>query len=95
MTAPLDAMQQSPATAARDPLVLCVVQVAPDSPTWHSAAAAQKLAASMLDIYSGLRSSLSQDEHRHYLLTPRHLTQWAQGLQRYSLRGTDVLQVIS
>lgn len=93
MTAPLGSMQQSPASPVTEPLVLCLVQIAADSPTWHSAAAAQKLAASMLDIYSGLRSSLNQDEHRHYLLTPRHLTQWVQGLQRYSLRGTDVLQV--
>ena len=87
-------LREAPSAAEADILNQSApAQVAADSPTWHSAAAAQKLAASMLDIYSGLRSSLSQDEHRHYLLTPRHLTQWVQGLQRYSLRGTDVLQV--
>lgn len=69
-------------------------QVSADNPSWRSAAAAQKLAASMLEVYSSLKDSFSPDAHRHYLFTPRHLTRWVMGLQRYDLQGQDLLQVL-
>jgi dynein heavy chain 2 len=42
--------------------------------------------------YGELTSKFSRDEHRHYLFSPRHLTQWCVGLMRYDLAHDDVLE---
>ena len=48
----------------------------------------------MLDVYSSLKDNFSPNTHRHYLFTPRHLTRWAMGVQRYDLQGQELLQVL-
>ena len=38
-----------------------------------------------MDVFEQVRRKFSVDEQRHYLFTPRDLTQWVQGLLRYEL----------
>ncbi|KAK9815706.1 hypothetical protein WJX72_008353 [[Myrmecia] bisecta] len=70
-------------------------QAALQNPQLQLHAIAPKLAATMLDMYHGLRGYLSASDHRHYIFTPRHLTEWALGLQRYDLRSADLLQAFA
>eukprot|EP00898_Chlorokybus_atmophyticus_P001659 jgi/Chlat1/2494/Chrsp175S08714 len=44
-----------------------------------------RVAACMVDMYEGVQKAFSQDEQRHYQFTPRHITEWVEGLSRYSL----------
>lgn len=39
----------------------------------------------MLETYSQVRQKFSVDEHRHYLFTPRDVTNWIFGLMRYDI----------
>ena len=55
------------------------------SATWDTLKAAEKLATCMVDIFEQVRRKFSVDEQRHYLFTPRDLTQWVRGLLRYEL----------
>ena len=41
----------------------------------------------MVDVYEQVRRKFSVDEQRHYLFTPRDLTQWVRGLMRYELNS--------
>lgn len=61
------------------------------SSEWRSAKHTARLAGSMVTVYTELCDKFSRDEHRHYLFSPRHLTQWCIGLMRYDLDGEDVL----
>ncbi|OQS05963.1 dynein heavy chain [Thraustotheca clavata] len=65
-----------------------------ESPTMKDTATRDKLAHSMVELYESVRSKFSVDEHRHYLFTPRDLTQWAFGLLRYDLANEEVLDVL-
>ena len=62
---------------------------------WEGLAAAKKLAGATVELYEALRKKFSVDEQRHYLFTPRDLTQWIVGLARYDLNegGTSVLDM--
>ena len=59
------------------------------SAQWAGAAPARKLAGCMIDVFEQVRRKLSVDEQRHYLFTPRDLTQWTRGLLRYELEQTS------
>lgn len=61
-------------------------------PSWNSQSIADKLAACLLEVYTNLQSAFDPSQQPHYLFTPSHLSQWAAGLQSYSLHGTDLLQ---
>lgn len=69
------------------------VQVNGLDPSWNSQATADKLAAWLLDLYAALQAAFPPSRQSHYSLTPRHLSVWAAELQRYSLHGTNLLQV--
>eukprot|EP00966_Prymnesium_polylepis_P242883 5616945-Prymnesium_polylepis.1 len=59
------------------------------SAQWDGPAPAKKLAACMIDVFEQVRRKLTVDEQRHYLFTPRDLTQWTRGLLRYELEDTS------
>eukprot|EP00327_Prymnesium_parvum_P015469 CAMPEP_0113281722 /NCGR_PEP_ID=MMETSP0008_2-20120614/28451_1 /TAXON_ID=97485 /ORGANISM="Prymnesium parvum" /LENGTH=3313 /DNA_ID=CAMNT_0000132155 /DNA_START=19 /DNA_END=9960 /DNA_ORIENTATION=- /assembly_acc=CAM_ASM_000153 len=61
------------------------------SAQWDGAAPAKKLAACMIEVFEQVRRKLSVDEQRHYLFTPRDLTQWTKGLLRYELKESAQL----
>lgn len=69
-----------------------VLQVAGIDTRWSSKLVADKLAMCMTDVYTSLQAALPPTLHPHYLLSPRHLSSWVCGLQRYSLQGTNLLQ---
>jgi dynein heavy chain 2 len=50
-------------------------------PTYGADPQIKKLAGTMLEIYDTLSQAFSADDHRHYKLTPRHLTEWVDGVQ--------------
>jgi dynein heavy chain 2 len=43
----------------------------------------KKLARFVVDTYAAIKSKFPNDEHRHYLFTPREVTEWIFGLMRY------------
>eukprot|EP01116_Phalansterium_solitarium_P024805 TRINITY_DN91_c0_g1_i4.p1 TRINITY_DN91_c0_g1~~TRINITY_DN91_c0_g1_i4.p1 ORF type:complete len:4085 (+),score=2013.94 TRINITY_DN91_c0_g1_i4:171-12425(+) len=52
-----------------------------------------KLAGSMLDLYEQVKSKFSVDDYSHYLFTPRDLTKWVLGFNRYDLASNNLLEV--
>jgi hypothetical protein len=44
-----------------------------------------RLAALMTSVYEQLRAKFSVDDHKHYRFSPKILTRWVIGLQRYNL----------
>ncbi|CAF3391936.1 unnamed protein product [Rotaria sp. Silwood1] len=58
-------------------------QQLPNHKIWSSHGKIHQLALSMIHVYNELRSQFSQDEHSHYLFTPRDLTRWCLSLLRY------------
>ena len=36
----------------------------------------------MVEVFQSVRNKFSIDDHRHYLFTPRDLTEWVHGLLR-------------
>jgi dynein heavy chain 2 len=49
------------------------------------AKSANKLAEFLIDLYSNVRAKFSVDDHRHYLFTPRDITQITFNLLRYQI----------
>lgn len=49
------------------------------------AGSSKRLATFMLETYSQVKQKFSVDEHRHYLFTPRDVTNWIFGLMRYDI----------
>ena len=62
---------------------------------WTQPSNLDRLAETMVSLYKTIKSKFSVDEHRHYLLTPRHLTEWILGLLRYDTRHEDLLDVFA
>ena len=60
---------------------------------WLIPSRQDKLAANMVDVYEQLKNKFSVDDHRHYLFTPRDLTNWTMGLLRYDLSDEELLDV--
>ncbi|UJR10563.1 hypothetical protein I4U23_014763 [Adineta vaga] len=60
-----------------------LAQQLPNHKVWSSHGKVHQLALSMIHVYNELRSKFSQDEHSHYLFTPRDLTRWCLSLLRY------------
>lgn len=46
----------------------------------------KKLSQFMIELYSNVKNKFSVDEHRHYLFTPREITQLVFSLLRYDIR---------
>mmetsp|Transcript_17017 Transcript_17017/g.54247 ORF Transcript_17017/g.54247 Transcript_17017/m.54247 type:complete len:3325 (+) Transcript_17017:156-10130(+) len=63
-------------------------------PTWGSDATLRKVAATLLDVYDQTKQSFSVDDYRHYLFTPRDLTEWVIGLRRYNLTEIDLMDAL-
>ena len=53
-----------------------------------------KLASTMVDLYQQVKNKFTVDDHRHYLFTPRDLTQWVKNLLRYDLEGDELLDCL-
>eukprot|EP01135_Chromosphaera_perkinsii_P005308 Nk52_evm1s338 gene=Nk52_evmTU1s338 len=60
---------------------------------WNSQQNIHKLAGSMMNLYSQLRSKFTSDKYSHYLFTPRDLTEWVLSLTRYDLGAANVLEI--
>ena len=56
--------------------------------------APKKIGEFVVDTYKDVRKKFSIDEFRHYLFTPRDLTQWIFGLLRYDVPNEDDLKDI-
>ena len=52
---------------------------------WRTEQALEQLSGTMVELFEGVTAKYSVDDHRHYLFTPRDLTQWVLGLLRYDL----------
>lgn len=52
-----------------------------------------QLSQTLVAVYSQLKGKFSIDERRHYLLTPRDLSNIVQGLVRYDLQNESILDV--
>src|SRR3569833_508330 len=50
------------------------------------ATSSKKLSQFLIELYANVKSKFSIDEHRHYLYTPRHITQLIFSLLRYDIR---------
>ncbi|KDO32540.1 hypothetical protein SPRG_03015 [Saprolegnia parasitica CBS 223.65] len=66
-----------------------------DAPMLREPSTRDKLATSMVELYESVRSKFSVDDHRHYLFTPRDVTQWTFGLLRYDLEHEELLDVVA
>lgn len=57
----------------------------------NTAEQAGRLAQSMVDLFGNVKSRFPYDEHRHYLFTPRDITQWGFSLLRYEAKNANGL----
>lgn len=62
---------------------------------WQEKSSLRKLARTMVDIYLEVQSAFSIDDHRHYLLTTRHITRWVRGMLRYDTLSEELLDVVA
>lgn len=60
---------------------------------WKSSQNVRKLCGSMITVYEKVRQKFSVDDYRHYLFSPRDLTEWCFGLLRYDLSKERLLDV--
>ncbi len=51
----------------------------------------KKLSQFMIDLYTNVKTNFSVDEHRHYLFTPRDVTQLIFSILRYDVREAQGL----
>ncbi|KAA0149393.1 hypothetical protein FNF29_05946 [Cafeteria roenbergensis] len=59
------------------------------------AAGADRLASSMVRVWSEVRERFQASEHRHYVFSPRDVVQWAAGLESYSTADGGVLGAVA
>jgi dynein heavy chain 2 len=52
---------------------------------------AKKLSQFLIELFSNVKNNFSIDEHRHYLFTPRDITQLIFSLLRYDIRDAQSL----
>ena len=57
----------------------------------NSGGMAPKMASAMVELFTAVRSKFVVDEYKHYLFTPRDITQWALSLLRYEAKNAQVL----
>lgn len=50
------------------------------------ASSCKKLSQFMIELYTNVKANFSVDEHRHYLFTPRDITQLVFSILRYEIR---------
>jgi len=62
-------------------------------PKWRNPSNLKKLADTMVQVFENVQSKFSVDDHRHYLFTPRDLTEWVLGLLRYETSHENLLSV--
>jgi dynein heavy chain 2, cytosolic len=62
---------------------------------YRSDSEANKMAAAMVDVYQKTREKFTVDDRRHYLFTPRDLTQWVKNLCRYELASEELVNVFA
>ncbi|KAI8844037.1 dynein heavy chain and region D6 of dynein motor-domain-containing protein [Chytriomyces cf. hyalinus JEL632] len=62
---------------------------APSSSTWNSSKSIHRLAASMISIYDQICQKFTTDICPHYIFTPRDLSRWIFGFNRYEIQGED------
>lgn len=55
------------------------------------ASSSKKLSQFLIELYNTVKSKFSVDEHRHYLYTPRDITQLIFSLLRYDIREPQTL----
>ena len=48
----------------------------------------------MVDLYEQIKTKFTVDEYRHYLFTPRDLTNWVRNLLRYDLENDELLDCL-
>ncbi|CAM9134653.1 unnamed protein product [Chrysoparadoxa australica] len=65
------------------------------SSQWLKSSEREKLARTMVDIYTQVKAKFTVDDQRHYLFTPRDLTAWVSGLLRYDLANEEVLDCVA
>lgn len=51
----------------------------------------KKLSQFLIELFSSVKSNFSIDEHRHYLFTPRDITQLIFSLLRYEIKDAQTL----
>ena len=55
------------------------------------AGSSKKIARFIVDSFANIKQKFSVDEHRHYLFTPREITEWVFGLMRYEAENAQAL----
>jgi dynein heavy chain 2 len=64
-------------------------------PAWQNSGKRDQLSQCMIEVYSNVTEKFSVDEQRHYLFTPRDLTQWVLGLLNYDCEEEMLLDVVA
>ncbi|CAK9088100.1 Cytoplasmic dynein 2 heavy chain 1 (Dynein heavy chain isotype 1B) [Durusdinium trenchii] len=64
-------------------------------PKWQNPSNLRKLAETMVDLFKSVKSKFSVDDQRHYLFTPRDLTEWVLSLLNYDTRNEDLLDIFA
>ena len=62
---------------------------------YTSESESNKLSTVMVEVYQKTREKFTVDDRRHYLFTPRDLTQWVKNLCRYDLASEEMLDVVA
>lgn len=57
----------------------------------NAVSSAGKLATSMVELFTTVKSKFVVDDYKHYLFTPRDITQWAVSLLRYEAKSAQTL----
>ncbi len=63
--------------------------------TFTQTAEKERLANTIVDIYQKTREKFTVDDRRHYLFTPRDVTQWVRNLSRYDLESENLLDAVA
>ena len=75
--------------------VLDAVPLGDNNKQWKQAAERERLANAIVEVYQKTREKFTVDDRRHYLFTPRDMTQWVKNLCRYDLNAENLLDVVA
>ena len=62
---------------------------------WLQSSERERLANAVVEIYQKTREKFTVDDRRHYLFTPRDMTQWVKNICRYDLEAENLLDAVA
>jgi len=64
------------------------------NPTWGGGKNADELSNTLVAVYDAVKVKFTQEQHSHYLFTPRDLTNWVINLLNYDMEQNDLLDCV-